>query len=150
MPFHVVTMDVFSRWPQRLASHQHQSQQHFWIYWWSVNPIRCPQLGPGFQELFAAGLVASSQRTYHTEERRYVVFCQTHKLQPFPASKPVLTAFAAKLYTQGLAAGIVKSYLAATCHAQIVIGLGDPRIGAMLQLEYVLKGLKRRTTRKER
>ena len=54
------------------------------------------------------------------------------------------------LYTQGLASGTVKSYLAAIRHAQIAIGLGDPRIGAMPQLEYVMKGLKRRTAGRQR
>ena len=59
---------------------------------------------------------------------------------PFPATEPVLAAFVAMLYTQGLASGTVKSYLAAVRHAQIAIGQGDPQIGAMPQLEYVLKG----------
>ena len=56
----------------------------------------------------------------------------------------------AKLYTQGLAAGTVKGYLAAIRHAQIAIGLGDPRMSEMPQLEYVLKGLKRKTAGKRR
>ena len=61
-------------------------------------------------------------------------------------TEPTLIAFVAMLYTQRLAAGRVKSYLAAVRHAQIAIGLGDPWIGAMLQLEYVLKGLRRRAS----
>ena len=105
-----------------------------------------PSLGPVVQELFASGLAASSQRTYRSVERRYVIFCQTHNLVPFPATEPVLAAFVAMLYTQGLASGTVKRDLAAIHHAQIAIGLGDPWIGAMPQLEYLLKGLKRRTS----
>ena len=40
-------------------------------------------------------------------------------------------------------ASTAKSYLAAVRHAQISLGLGDPCLGDMPQLEYVLKGLKR-------
>ena len=103
-----------------------------------------PSLGPVVQELFAAGLAVSTRRSYHTGERRYVIFCQTVNLVPFPATEANLIAFVASLYCQRLAAGTVKSYLAAVRHAQIAIGLGDPQIGAMPQLEYVLKGLKRK------
>ena len=107
-------------------------------------------MGLVIRELFAAGLAATSQRTYQTGERKYVTFCQVHKLTPFLAMEPVLTAFVATLHTQGLAVRTVKSYLAAVCHTQIAIGLGDPQIGSMPQLEYVLKGLKRRTTGRQR
>ena len=109
-----------------------------------------PSLGPVVQELFAAGLAASSQRSYRTGERKYITFCQSYNLVPFPVTEPTLIAFVAMLYTQRLAAGTVKSYLAAVRHAQIAIGLGDPRIGAMPQLEYVLKGLKRRASGRQR
>ena len=37
----------------------------------------------------------------------------------------------------------MKSYLAAVRHEQISMGLGDPHITQMPQLEYVLKGVKR-------
>ena len=103
-----------------------------------------PSLGPVVQELFAAGLAASTRRSYRTGERRYIIFCQTSNLVPFPVTEPTLIAFVASLYTQRLAAGTVKSYLATVRHAQIAIGLGDPQIGSMPQLEYVLKGLKRK------
>ncbi len=41
-------------------------------------------------------------------------------------------------------AGTVKSYLLAVRHTQISLGLGDPRIGEMPQLEYTIKGLKKK------
>ena len=109
-----------------------------------------PSLGPVVQELFAAGLAASTQRAYRTGERRYIIFCQTSNLVPFPVSEPTLITFVASLYTQRLTAGTVKSYLAAVRHAQIAIGLGDPQIGAMPRLEYVLKGLKKKVAGKDR
>ena len=49
----------------------------------------------------------------------------------------------AYLHTEDLAPGTVKGYLAAVRHSQIGLGLGDPRIGDMPMLEYVVKGLKR-------
>ena len=56
-----------------------------------------------------------------------------------------LAQFVASLYLEGLAASTVKCYLSAVRYSQIAVGLGDPRIHSMPQLEYVLKGMKRRT-----
>ena len=106
--------------------------------------LAVPSLGPVVQELFAAGLAASTRGSYPMRERRYIIFCQTSNLVPFPVTEPTLIAFVASLYTQRLVTGTVKSYLAAVRHAQIAIGLGDPQIGTMPQLEYVLKGLKKK------
>jgi len=39
----------------------------------------------------------------------------------------------------------IKSYLAAVRHSQIALGLGDPHVGDMPQLEYVSKGIKKMT-----
>ena len=52
--------------------------------------------------------------------------------------------FVSSLHKEGLAPGTVKSYLAAMRFEQISRGMGDPGISRMPQLEYVLKGLKRR------
>ena len=57
-----------------------------------------------------------------------------------------LSLFIAALAQRGLKASTAKSYLAAVRHAQITLGLGDPCLGDMPQLEYVLKGLKRKST----
>lgn len=54
--------------------------------------------------------------------------------------------FVAYLHNEGLAPGTMKSYLTAVRHEQISRGLGDPHIAQMPQLEYVLKGAKRRST----
>jgi hypothetical protein len=53
----------------------------------------------------------------------------------------------AHLYRERLASGTVKNYLSAVRYSQIALGLGDPGMGEMRQLEYVLKGLKRRASR---
>jgi len=61
-----------------------------------------------------------------------------------------LTYFVAFLYKEGLAAGTVKSYLSAARYTQIALGFGDPNIASMPQLEYVVKGLKKRTSMGQR
>ena len=47
------------------------------------------------------------------------------------------------MYQQGLSAATMKSYLAAVRHAQIALGLGDPAMVKMPQLQYVLRGARR-------
>ena len=59
-------------------------------------------------------------------------------------SEGSLSAFVAFLFSQGLAASTMQSYLAAVRHAQIALGLGDPVMSGMPQLQYVLKGAKRK------
>jgi len=62
---------------------------------------------------------------------------------PFPAREDTLSRFVAHLYKGGLKAGTIKSYLAAIRHAQIALGLGNPHMENMTQLEYVVRGVKR-------
>ena len=108
------------------------------------------QLAPVVQDLFTAGIAQSTQRTYRSGEKRYIHFCQRIGLGPFPATEQCLTLFAAHLFKEGLVAGTVKSYLSAVRHAQIAAGLGDPRVGEMPQLEYVVKGIRKQTANKGR
>jgi len=65
-------------------------------------------------------------------------------------SESVLMYFVAFLYKEGLSAGTVKSYLAAARHAQISLGLGDPNVAGMPQLEFVIKGLKKKVAAGQR
>ena len=81
------------------------------------------QLGALVQELFAAGLAPSTQKSYKSGERRYLQFCATVDQSPYPVSERGLSAFVAFLYQQGLSAATMKSYLAAVRYAQIAIGL---------------------------
>lgn len=55
-------------------------------------------------------------------------------------------AFVALLYQEKLSGSTVKNYLAATRYTQISLGMGDPNIGDMVRLDYVVKGLKRIST----
>ena len=98
------------------------------------------------QRLFKAGLATSTQKVYGTGSRRYTNFCDLYAVSnPFPISENMLIRFSTYLYTEGIKASTIKSYLAAVRHAQISLGLGDPRICDMPQLEYVIRGIKRCT-----
>ena len=99
------------------------------------------------QELFSAGIAPSTQRAYQAGTRRYLTFCERAHIQPpFPVCENIMVRFVAFLYTEKLTGGTVKSYMAAVRHSQISLGLGDPKLGEMTQLEYVMKGLKRKAT----
>ena len=51
------------------------------------------------------------------------------------------------LFQEGLAAGLVKTYLSTVQHAQIAQGLSDPKLNELPQLEHFLKGMKRLSLR---
>ena len=61
-----------------------------------------------------------------------------------------LSKFIAFIYQEGLSAGTMKTYLVAVRHAQISMGLGDPPMVRMPQLQfvYVLKGARRRLAKR--
>ena len=54
-----------------------------------------------------------------------------------------LSHFVAYLFSDGLVPGTIKHYLAAVRHTQISLGFGDPHIGGLCRLEYIIKGAKR-------
>ena len=62
----------------------------------------------------------------------------------------MLCLFVSHLFIDQLSPQTVKSYLSAVRYTQIALGLGDPRVDAMPQLEYVLKGVKRSSSKKTR
>ena len=102
-------------------------------------------LGPVVWELFSAGL-APTRQNYRSGTRRHLKFCRTQQIEvPFPVSERTLCQLIAWLHTQHLASSTVKNYLAAVRHSQIALGLGDRKIGSMTQLEYVIRGMKRKT-----
>jgi hypothetical protein len=71
----------------------------------------------------------------------YESFCTLFKLNPYPTSEKILSLFVGYLYMEGLAPGTIKSYLAAVRYDQVTRGFGNPNIGGMPQLEYVVRGL---------
>ena len=71
------------------------------------------------------------------------MFCNSAQITPFPTSEKTLIFFVAKLFKDGLAGTTIKAYLAAIRYSQIALGLGNPNIPNMSQLEYVLKGARK-------
>ncbi len=101
-------------------------------------------LVPLVQELFSTGIAPSTRRSYQSGTNRYLCFCKDYGITPFPTSEQPLSFFMNVLYQDGLSGSPVKGYLAAIRHSQIVLGMGDPRINAMPQLEYVVKGTRKK------
>ena len=60
-------------------------------------------------------------------------------------SESNLAYFVALLCNDGLSPGTIKSYLSAARYTQIPLGFGDPNIATMPQLEFIVKGLKKKT-----
>ena len=90
------------------------------------------------------------RKVYGSGGRRYLSFCDQAGVSAYPVTEQGLMRFAAYLYTQKLAHGTIKSYLAAVRYDQICLGLGDPNIHQITQLEYVMKGIKRSTAESTR
>ena len=104
------------------------------------------ELGALVQELFTSGLAKSTQKAYKTGKKRYLLFCASIQESSYSVSEQHMSAFVAFLYQHGLSATMCKSYLAAVRHAHIALGLGDPVMVGMTQLQYILKAAHCRLT----
>ena len=98
-------------------------------------------LDSAVQQLFSTGLANSMKKSYQSSANRYIRFCSLFGVTPYPTTERSLSHFVGYLFQEGLSASTVKGYLSAVRHAQISLGLGDPRMGSMPQLEYHIKGL---------
>ena len=82
-------------------------------------------------------------RSYRSGVNRYMSFCASYSLQPFPLSEPVLCRFVASLVSEGMSYPTIRHYLsAARCH-QILEGGPDPSLDTLIHLHYVLRGCRR-------
>ncbi len=100
---------------------------------------------PTVRELFSAGIAQSTRRAYQSGTNRYLRFCSDYGVSPFPASEQNLCFFVGSLFRDGLTGSTVKSYLSGIRHSQIAVGLDDPHISSMPQLEYVVKGARKKS-----
>ena len=71
------------------------------------------------------------------------VFARCLVLPLYHISERSLSYFVGYLFQEGLSASMVKGYLSAVRHVQISLGLGDPKMGDMPQLEYQVKRLRK-------
>ena len=93
------------------------------------------------------GLAPATLKVYRTGSNTYGSFCDLYGVnKPFPVNEVIMLWFVVYLYKEGLKAGTIKSYLAAVHHAQIALGLGNPHMEHMAQLEYIVHGVKKRTS----
>ena len=112
----------------------------FWTRRWSGPP----RLGArGSVAVFRRPSCIDPQCTYRSGSNRYLKFCGETGICAFPVCERSLCFFVAHLYKAGLSSRTVKSYLSAVRHSQISMGLGDPRVEAMPQLEYVSRGMRK-------
>ena len=91
-----------------------------------------------------------SHRFQRLGSTRCCNFCAAYEVPAFPATEKVVHSFVAKLYLEGVAGGLMKTYLAAIQYSQIALGLGDPQMAHWSQLHYVVRGCKKRTAGKRR
>ena len=89
------------------------------------------------------GVAASTARSYGSGLKRYVDFCGSVKIRPFPVSEQSLLLFVVALALQNLKAQTIKSYLAAVRYSQIMLHFPDPFLKGFPLLDYTVKGIKR-------
>ena len=93
--------------------------------------------------LTSRGLSPATSASYRSGVRRYLSFCVSYGLPPFPLSELVLCRFVAFLVLQNLSYGSIRLYLSALRHKQLLDSGIDPALGAFHRLHYVLRGCHR-------
>ena len=79
------------------------------------------ELDQAVQRYFAAGLAPATHKTYQSAERRYLDFCGSFSLVPFPTSESILYYFTACLGQQGLAHTSIRMYLSGVRHFKLLM-----------------------------
>ena len=102
------------------------------------------------QGYFAAALAPATHKTYKVAERRYVAFCESFGLIPFPASESILCYYVACLGQQGLAHSSIKTYLSGVRQLQIAHGFQDFNFDSLPRLRQIIKGVQGDQARKGR
>ena len=97
-------------------------------------------------KLFSGGLASSTQNVLFRLQSISRLLL-TGIFSAIPSYGTCIVLFVSFLYTERLSPQTVKCYLAAVRQAQIALGLGDPRVVSVPQLEYVTKGMHRLSAR---
>ena len=96
------------------------------------------------ERYFQEGLAPSTQKSYNSAKKRFILFCSSINIvNPIPVDEQLLCRFVVHLSAEGLSPSSIKLYLSAVRHLQISLDGGDPNMSAMPRLEQVIKGAKR-------
>ena len=99
-----------------------------------------PALTTSLQLFQWLGVAPSTRRTYQVGIGRYLQFCESYHLQPFPGSPLTLRYFAAYL-AHSVKHSTIKIYLSAIRLRHLELGFSNPTEDTLLY--YVIKGIKR-------
>ena len=102
-----------------------------------------PPLVKSAERYFVKSLSTASQRSYAAGTKRYLDFCSSFSLSPFPVSEVNLSSFVSFLADQGLKHQTLKCYLSAVRSAQIAHGYAEPNFSSFPRLVAILNGIKR-------
>ena len=94
--------------------------------------------------LIDQGSSQATRAVYRSGWRRYTSFGTRFHLRPLPLTEHTLCHFAASL-ADSVSWGTIRSYLAAARFHQISAGLPDPLTLSFPRLDYLLKGIRRRS-----
>ena len=94
------------------------------------------------QHYLQSALSANTKRSYASSNKRFIDFCSSSGMQPYPASETALCQFAAHLGKQHLKHQSIKCYLSGVRFCQIMQTNCDPFLKDMPRLKYVLRGIK--------
>ncbi len=92
---------------------------------------------------FAKDLAGSTQRTYHSGQNKFLLFCKAGGFRAVPASEAVLCRFVSHVAESGLRHRTIKVYLSAIRFLHIAEGEKDPFDPCLPRLQYILHGVKR-------
>ncbi len=92
---------------------------------------------------YGQSLAPASQRSYQSAQKRYLNFCSSHSLPPFPITETHLCRFVSLIANDKVGLSSIKVYLSALRKYQVGMGMPDPQISTMSKLEGVLGGIKR-------
>ena len=96
--------------------------------------LAIPPLVKSAERYFAKSLSTASQRSYAAGTKRYLDFCSSFSLSPFPFSEVNLSSFVSFLADQGLKHQTLKCYLSAVRSAQIAHGYAEPNFSSFPRL----------------
>ena len=95
-----------------------------------------------FLHFYSEGLASNTKKCYTSGQKRFLSFCSSHNLLPYPPSEHTILLFISQLGTEGLAISTIRLYLSAI--RNLLISLSLPLVSLHTpKVELVLRGIKR-------